>query len=603
MKPWRVWLVFAVSLGLLLWAARWIHATILELDQAQAELRRQERVQELALQALWRMEYAVEQLIVQEAARPAYHYYALYAAERGFTDLSRSDAGRAQVEASPLLTHFVPYTIMHFSILPDSALSSPHVPKSLELRALAESRFGAGEVIAEGERRLEKLRALFKQESLSRVIVKEELSLAGETGPAAGTGLTSAPASTLFFNLREFQSRRRHVRDAQLAARWDRVASQQLEGAGLPAVAAEEGMIRPYWCGSGLFLARPVMIGGEPTVQGCWLDWPAIRERFLSGIEDLLPNAEVVPVLSARSEGEGLELASLPVRLVPGEVAGLVAQGTSPVRFSLYLALGSLLVAAAAAAVLLRGVLLLSERRGAFVSAVTHELRTPLTTLNMYAELLLDGRIKTEEKKALYLETMRKEAGRLGRLVENVLAFSRLENVRPAAERREVLSVSALLARFRERVAERAALAGMTVEEDMPAEIGERLTRADVAATEQIIFNLVDNACKYAARSDDRRILVQVAAAGRKVAFRVRDFGPGILPSERRRLFRPFSKSAREAARTQPGVGLGLALCRRLARGMGGDLAFDREWTRGAGFTLTLQGARGSAAGGSAGTL
>ncbi len=591
MKPWRVWLIFAVSFGLLLWAARWIHSTVLELDQAQAELRRQERVQELALQALWRMEYAVEQLVVQEAARPAYHYYALYAPERGFTDLSRSDTGRALVEASPLLTRFVPYTILHFSVQPDGTLSSPHVPKSIELRALAESRFGASEVIAEGERRLDKLRTLFKQESLSRVIVKEELTLAADTGPAAGTGLTGAPSATLLSNLREFQSRRRHVHDAQLAARWDREASQQLEAAGVLAAAAEEGTMRPYWCGSSLFLARPVMISGEPTVQGCWLDWPAIRERFLSGIEDLLPSAEVVPVLSARNEGEGLELASLPVRLIPGEVAGLAPQGTSPVRFSLYLALGSLLVAAAAAAVLLRGVLLLSERRGAFVSAVTHELRTPLTTLNMYAELLQDGRIKTEEKKALYLETMRKEAGRLGRLVENVLAFSRLENARPAAERREVLTVNALLARFRERVAERAALAGMTVEEELPAEAGERPIRADVDAVEQIFFNLVDNACKYAARSDDRRILVQAAAAGRKVVFRVRDFGPGIPPAERRRLFRPFSKSAREAARTQPGVGLGLALCRRLARGMGGDLTFDREWTRGAGFTLRLPGA------------
>ena len=69
---------------------------------------------------------------------------------------------------------------------------------------------------------------------------------------------------------------------------------------------------------------------------------------------------------------------------------------------------------------------------------------------------------------------------------------------------------------------------------------------------------------------------------------RVRDHGQGISAEGARRLFRPFSKSAHEAAHTAPGVGLGLALCRRLSRSMGGDLRLDTLVKSGACFVLKL---------------
>ena len=75
---------------------------------------------------------------------------------------------------------------------------------------------------------------------------------------------------------------------------------------------------------------------------------------------------------------------------------------------------------------------------------------------------------------------------------------------------------------------------------------------------------------------------------GISVMIRVRDHGPGITPGEERRIFRPFCKSARQAAETAPGVGLGLALSRRLARSMGGELSLD-GCPDGACFVLTLR--------------
>ena len=112
--------------------------------------------------------------------------------------------------------------------------------------------------------------------------------------------------------------------------------------------------------------------------------------------------------------------------------------------------------------------------------------------------------------------------------------------------------------------------------------------RAHVSAVEQILFNLVDNACKYAASASDRRIVLETARSRDRALLKVRDYGPGIARADARRLFRPFSKSARDAANTAPGIGLGLALSRRLARRMGGDLRLDETVTTGACFVLSL---------------
>ena len=115
-----------------------------------------------------------------------------------------------------------------------------------------------------------------------------------------------------------------------------------------------------------------------------------------------------------------------------------------------------------------------------------------------------------------------------------------------------------------------------------------RSVRVDLSVVDQILSNLVDNAVKYAGRATDRRIHLDVAPAGRWLALTVRDHGPGLSPQVIRRLFRPFSKSAHDAAQSAPGVGLGLALSRRLARALGGDLRLSRNDPLGACFALTI---------------
>jgi signal transduction histidine kinase len=258
---------------------------------------------------------------------------------------------------------------------------------------------------------------------------------------------------------------------------------------------------------------------------------------------------------------------------------------------SLLVAWIAMSLAAAAVAVLLRGVIALSERRAAFVSAVTHELRTPLTTFRMYAEMLSEGMVREEGDRRNYLNTLRREAERLTHLVANVLAYARLERGRSGG-RVETVSVDKLLEVATQRLTDRAAQCDLKLTVDAPPEVLQRRVKTDPSAVEQILFNLVDNACKYASSATDRTLQLSVTTeySGHEngaVRVRLTDHGPGISPEEQRRIFQPFRKSAKDAAHSAPGVGLGLALSRRLARDMNGDLRYEPH-AGGACFVLSL---------------
>jgi signal transduction histidine kinase len=228
----------------------------------------------------------------------------------------------------------------------------------------------------------------------------------------------------------------------------------------------------------------------------------------------------------------------------------------------------AVVVALVAGMALVRGVMRLSERRASFVSAVTHELRTPLTTFRLYSDMLASGAVADESKRSGYFRTMRREADRLSHLVENVLAFSRIER-RGGKARISEVNFHALLDDLRERFEERLVGAGLKLWTGVE---GEVVARADPAAVEHVLFNLIDNAAKYAADSKPPEVRITARLQGGRVEIEVADYGSGIPASERSRIFRAFHKSAAEAADSRPGVGLGLALSRRLARGMDGDL-------------------------------
>ncbi len=350
------------------------------------------------------------------------------------------------------------------------------------------------------------------------------------------------------------------------------------------------GLPRPAWIRGELFLLRHLEWRNPAgaalrSIQGSWIDAAALEAALLREIPDLFPRAELEPAAAADGAGE-LVLATFPWRLDPRREPSSAQAPGRPVTMPLAAGWAAAVLAVVAVWLMLAGLLRLSERRASFVSAVTHELRTPLTTFQLYSEMLESGAVR-EERRGDYFRTLRREAVRLSHLVENVLAFSRIErgSARSAPGRHAARDlVEPMLERFRGRLHE----AGLELVSDLDAPAWQSQVHADPAAIEHVLFNLIDNAAKYAAGSNPPEVQLVAEEVGRFLELRVRDHGPGIPASDRRRIFRPFHKSAAAAATTRPGVGLGLALSRRLARANGGDLEL-RGNGNGACFTLRLR--------------
>lgn len=336
----------------------------------------------------------------------------------------------------------------------------------------------------------------------------------------------------------------------------------------------EVGVMQPMWLGDDLVLARRVTSEKSSVVQCCWLNWPRIETTLKSEVIDLLPDLEVKPAVLDSAFDASRALTTVPAQLIVPEVpAAVLPEGyTNPgLRLSLLVVWSGLLLAAAASAFLLRGVLALSERRADFVSAVTHELRTPLTTFRMYSEMLAGGMVPNE-KRADYATTLVAEADRLTYLVDNVLQYARLERG-VAGSAVEQLTIGELLDRFSSRLGTRAKTVGLKLIIDAGAEVQQQSVHTVAANVEQILFNLVDNACKYARPSSRQQIDLAAKVVDDKVIFSVQDYGPGVDSKEQQSLFKPFHKSATEQADASSGVGLGLALCQRMAESLGGTVA------------------------------
>ncbi len=309
-------------------------------------------------------------------------------------------------------------------------------------------------------------------------------------------------------------------------------------------------------------------------------NWRSIEPALLERIKDILPGASLEPATDTNPD-DTRRLASIPARLVvPGSAtpdAGLPWH--TPLRISLMVAWLGVLLAAAAVAYLLIATLALSQRRANFASAVTHELRTPLTTFRMYAEMLSSGMVNDPEKRTHYLTTLVTESDRLGHLIENVLAYSRLEN-RLSQRHAEPITVSQLLDHALPTLRRRVEQAGLTLDVQLPPDVATAICRTDPVTVQQILLNLIDNACKYG------RTPISLAATIHADHFEltVSDQGPGIPHEGGAKLFTAFGKSKSDPI---PGIGLGLYLSRQLARDLHGDLV-HHPGPAGAAFTLTI---------------
>ncbi|MEO8294392.1 MAG: HAMP domain-containing sensor histidine kinase [Gemmatimonadota bacterium] len=225
--------------------------------------------------------------------------------------------------------------------------------------------------------------------------------------------------------------------------------------------------------------------------------------------------------------------------------------------------------------------------RSDFVSNVSHELRTPLSQILIFTELLKLGRLRTKAERDRSLDIIDQETRRLIRLVENVLQFSR-----SSAERRPMqcqdlglpLVVNETLDAFRPLAAAR----GATLRSVVPAASS---VKADRSALRQIMLNLLDNAVKYGPKG--QTVNIEVLPINGRTRIVVDDQGPGIPLEDRERIWQGYYRLQRETNSAVAGSGIGLAVVRSLATGMGGTTWVEDAEAGGARFIVELETGNG----------
>jgi signal transduction histidine kinase len=225
-----------------------------------------------------------------------------------------------------------------------------------------------------------------------------------------------------------------------------------------------------------------------------------------------------------------------------------------------------------------------NRAKSRFLTVMSHELRTPLNAIGGYAELIeleVHGAITAAQREALQ-RIQRSERHLLG-LIESVLSFARVEAGTVRFNIREV-ATSELLSTAEALVEPQVHARGLRIE--LIDCDGSPSIAADFEKACQILLNLLSNALKFTPRGGT--VSLACAAHGDAVDISVADTGVGIPADKLDSIFEPFVQVDTRLTRTQEGVGLGLAISRDLARGMGGDLSVVSTVGKGTCFTLRL---------------
>lgn len=244
----------------------------------------------------------------------------------------------------------------------------------------------------------------------------------------------------------------------------------------------------------------------------------------------------------------------------------------------------ALLVLSAGMVVLLRDVsrdARMNQLRSDFVNGVTHELKTPITIIRLYGETLLRQRDLGEAERRDFYRVIGRESTRLGRLVDQVLTFSRVERGDIQYDMQDG-DLAPVVAGIVDDYSDWLEHVGFFVYRTLP--VSGPPVRFDSAAVSQAVVNLLDNAVKYSGAS--RTIAVRLSAEESQVTFEVEDKGVGIPAAERSRIFERFYRAANGSGKG--GYGLGLFMVRHIMEAHGGRAEVESEPGRGSTFRLVF---------------
>jgi signal transduction histidine kinase len=227
----------------------------------------------------------------------------------------------------------------------------------------------------------------------------------------------------------------------------------------------------------------------------------------------------------------------------------------------------------------------LDRLKSSFVSNVSHELRTPLTAIESLADNLLDGVTgPLTTKQANYMTGIKESTERLERLINDLLDLSVIEagksGLKPTS-----FSMASLLREVTDT------LKPMAEEKQISLEIastnGHPLAWADRDKVTQVLTNLIGNAVKFTPNLGKVTMTVS-RAQDAWLQISIADTGPGIPPEEASKIFDEFYQMSRPGREKSKGVGLGLAISKKLVEMHGGKIAVDSVVGAGSNFSFTL---------------
>jgi two-component system, OmpR family, phosphate regulon sensor histidine kinase PhoR len=222
------------------------------------------------------------------------------------------------------------------------------------------------------------------------------------------------------------------------------------------------------------------------------------------------------------------------------------------------------------------------KSRREFVANVSHELRTPLTSIQGYVETLIEDPNPSSETTLEFLGVILKNASRMNRLTEDLLALASVESpdyklsMQPV--RANVLLQDAI-----------DSIGGIVVDSGVKLQSAgapDALVMADPDAMHQVFGNLMENALKYA--GSGKRIRAGARLLASEVEFTIQDFGPGIASEHLERIFERFYRVDKARSRESGGTGLGLAIVKHIVLAHGGRIWAESELGNGASFHFTL---------------
>ncbi|MEP7188363.1 MAG: ATP-binding protein, partial [Roseiflexaceae bacterium] len=216
-----------------------------------------------------------------------------------------------------------------------------------------------------------------------------------------------------------------------------------------------------------------------------------------------------------------------------------------------------------------------------FVALVSHELRTPLTAIQGCVQTLLGGGEADPARTHAFLQIIAEQGDRLQELIDNLLSLSQVE-AGALRLRRDLVQPQPLIQGVLRQLRDR--LSGLRVQADLAP--GLPPISADGRRIEQVLFNLLDNACKFSRPGG--AITVRAEHSGNMVIVTVVDQGPGIPLAERERIFERFYQLEQPSTRNVGGSGLGLAICKAIVEAHGGRIWVEDAPGGGAAFSFSL---------------